>query len=470
MSPRRILFLGGRLRWPRRTVRLRLTLVYASLFLVSGTALLAITYVLVRQATDQVLVGTKSDGSSFVISEKDRKGVPASKGVPGSKGVKTRSRRVAVDGQAGRGRRLTPQQLLEQTHRDRALAQRQHDEEMRLLLEKSGIALALMAALSVLLGWLAAGRVLRPLRTLNDRARKISASDLHKRLALAGPDDELKQLADTLDDLLDRLEASFAAQRQFVANASHELRTPLARAQTLGEIALSDPAATVASLRASHRRVLAAGAQQERLIEALLTLARSERGLDHREPFDLAAVAATVVAAARPEVARRGLGLRARLEPAETLGDARLGERLIANLVDNALRHNEPAGEVEVTTGSRAGKAVVAVRNTGPIVQPEAVPQLFQPFRRGGADRTDHRHGIGLGLSIVNAIAAAHEALVEARAEPAGGLHIEVRFPPGREAIRSRLRESVSREVRRTRRRRSSGGHRGRAAELPAGS
>ena len=412
----------SRLRLPRRTVRLRLTVVYASLFLVSGAALLAITYVLVRQATGKVLVGTKPNGSTFVISQNKTKGAPAAKRPKnGRRGV------AALNGQGDK--RFTPQQLLAQARRDAALAKRQHEEELRLLLEQSGIALALMAAISILLGWLAAGRVLRPLRTLNDHAREISASDLHKRLALAGPDDELKQLAGTLDDLLDRLEASFAAQRQFVANASHELRTPLARARTLAEIALGDPDATVESLRASHRRVLAADAQQERLIEALLTLARSERGLDHREPVDIAAIAGSVLAAVQPEVERRGLHLRAELEPAEASGDARLAERLIANLVDNALRHNEAGGRVEVTTTTRDGRAVVSVSNTGPLVQADAVEQLFQPFRRGGTDRTDHSDGVGLGLSIVNAIAAAHEAPLAARPQPGGGLHIEVGFP-----------------------------------------
>ena len=416
------LFPRAWLRLPRRTVRLRLTVVYASLFLVSGAALLAITYVLVRQATGKVLVGTKPNGSTFVISQNRTKGVPP------AKRAKTGRRGMAVV--TGQGdKRLTPQQLLAQARRDAALAKRQHEEELRLLLEQSGIALALMAATSILLGWLAAGRVLRPLRTLNDRAREISASDLHRRLALAGPDDELKQLADTLDDLLDRLEASFAAQRQFVANASHELRTPLARAQTLAEIALGDPDATVESLRASHRRVLAAGTQQERLIEALLTLARSERGVDLRVPVDLAAVAGTVLAATRPELEQRGLDLHAELERAETSGDARLAERLIANLVDNALRHNEAGGRVEVRTTTRDGRAVVAVSNTGPLVRPDAVEQLFQPFRHGGADRTDHSDGIGLGLSIVTAIAAAHDALLAARARPGGGLDIEVGFP-----------------------------------------
>jgi signal transduction histidine kinase len=311
------------------------------------------------------------------------------------------------------------------------VAVRQRDVTLHQLFAKSGMALALMAAVSVLLGWLFAGRVLRPLRTITERAREISASNLNERVALAGPDDELTQLANTFDELLGRLEASFAAQRQFVANAAHELRTPLTRAQTLGEVALGDPAATVDSLRASHGRVLAAGRQQKRLIEALLTLARSERGLDEREPFDLATVTATMLHARRREAERRGLYVHATLEPAATTGDPRLAERLVANLLDNALRYNQPHGRIDVTTGARAGKAVLSVANSGTQIPPEEVERLFRPFQRIGTDRTNQSHGLGLGLSIVQAIAAAHDATLTARPQPGGGLDIEVGFPSG---------------------------------------
>src|SRR5262245_7216660 len=417
----RLLFSRPPVRLPSRTIRLRLTIIYAGLFLACGTGLLAVTYVLVREATGDVLVATKSDGSSLSIGGTGA-GAPAN-------GTKESFSRVG-----DRAPRLTPQQQEAQTQRDRALATRQHDEEMRVLLEKSGIALAIMAAASIVLGWLAAGRMLRPLRTLNERAREISASDLHKRLSLEGPEDEVTRLADTFDDLLGRLEASFAAQRQFVANASHELRTPLARARTLAEVALSDPDANVDSLRASHRRVLAAGKQQERLIEALLTLARSERGLDHHEPFDLAAVTDSVVVAKRPEAERRGLGLRASLQPAETSGDMRLAERLITNLVVNAIRHNRARGSVDVSATIKAGRAVFSVANTGPNVPPEQIDRLVQPFERLTTSRTDHSEGIGLGLSIVSAIATAHDASLAVQARPPGGLHVEVSFARGNPA------------------------------------
>jgi signal transduction histidine kinase len=405
------------LRAPRRTVRLRLTILYALLFLASGVGLLSITYLLVRQAGD-VVVGTSSNGASFAVGKR-----------PGSVVIGKLPPSVATTRGRAPGGPLSAQQLKAQAQHDMEVAVGQRNAELNQLLEKSGVALALMTALSVLLGWFFAGRVLRPLRTITERAREISASNLHERVALVGPDDELTQLADTFDDLLGRLEAAFAAQRQFVANAAHELRTPLTRAQTLGEVALGDPAATVDSLRASHGRVLAAGREQERLIEALLTLARSERGLDEREPFDLATVTATMLHARHDETEQRRLYVHATLQPAQTAGDPRLAERLVANLLDNALRYNEPHGRIDVTTTARSGRAVLSVANSGPPIPPGEVDRLFRPFQRLGADRTDQGDGLGLGLSIVQAIATAHQATLTARAQQAGGLEIEVGFP-----------------------------------------
>ena len=208
----------------------------------------------------------------------------------------------------------------------------------------SVIALAIMAAVSMGLGWLIAGRVLRPLRTITTAARDISATNLHRRLALDGPDDEFKELGDTFDGLLGRLDASFQSQRQFVANASHELRTPLARLKTLAQVALADPDASVESLRAAHERVLASEQQLEGLIAALLNLASSERALDRREPVDLAAVTDEVLAARRHEIERRDLQLNATLDPARVEGNRQLIERLVANLIDNAIRHNMTGG------------------------------------------------------------------------------------------------------------------------------
>ena len=385
-------------RLPQRSVRLQLTLLYGTLFLVSGAGLLAINYVLVRaRYTDNffVVAGTKVSDAGGVVTA----GAPPPVGAVMSK-----------------------QALI-------AGAENTSTAALHQLLLQSGIALGIMAIASIWLGWLIAGRALRPLRTITNAARDISASNLHRRLALKGPDDEVKQLANTFDDLLGRLEASFDAQRQFVANASHELRTPLTLERTLVEVALADPDATVDTLRATCERVLAAGEQQERLIEGLLTLSRSQRGLDHREPFDLAAVAAEVVETRRPEAEARGLQIDARFEPARSSGDPRLGERLVANLVDNAARHNVPGGRVEIATATRGGKAVLTVINTGPVIRPDDLDRLYQPFQRLDTDRNGDQDGLGLGLSIVHAIAAAHGASLVTRAQPDGGLNIAVTFP-----------------------------------------
>jgi signal transduction histidine kinase len=292
-------------------------------------------------------------------------------------------------------------------------------DQVQQLLLLSGIALAVMLAVSIAAGWLMAGRVLRPLRTITATTRQISEANLHQRLAVAEPDDELKDLADTIDGLLARLEGAFDtqkdaldAQRRFVANASHELRGPLTRERAAIEVALADPKASTQSLRATFERVLAASKQQERLIDALLTLARGQAGLDRRERFDLAAVTDEVLLARHAEVQRRQLHIDATLDPAPALGDPRLAERLVANLVDNAIRHNLPAGWVQIQTSTRAGRAELSVANSGPAVPPAEVDRLLRPFQRLGADRTGHRQGHGLGLSIVAAVAAGLQVVV----------------------------------------------------------
>jgi signal transduction histidine kinase len=291
-----------------------------------------------------------------------------------------------------------------------------------------GIALAIMAVLSAWLGWLMAGRALRPVRGMTAKARVISEKNLHERLALAGPADELKELGDTFDGLLTRLESAFGAQRQFVANASHELRTPLALERAMVEVALADPEASAASLRATCQRVLAAGAEQERVIDALLTLARGQRGLDHREPFDLGEVTGRVLAARAPDAQRRlGLRVEASLGPAPTSGDAELAERLIANLVDNALVHNVDGGWLTVHTGIRTGHAVLLVANSGTVIDPGEVDRLLRPFERLGTDRTGRR--AGLGLAIAAAIAQAHGATLTLKPSASGDLDVEVGFP-----------------------------------------
>jgi signal transduction histidine kinase len=282
-----------------------------------------------------------------------------------------------------------------------------------------------MAVLSIWLGWVIAGRALRPLRTITNAAREISASNLHRRLALEGPDDELKQLGTTFDGLLARLEGSFDAQRQFVANASHELRTPLTLERTLLELALSDPEPSLDSYRHTCEQLLAVGEQQERLIEALLTLSRSQRGVASHQPVDLAAIATTAVAAADHD----GLVFDPNLQPARTTGDPRLVERLVANLISNAIRHNTTGGRVELTTETRDGRALLTIANDGPRIPADELERIFEPFQRVDGTRTADANGLGLGLSIVKAIADAHNATIATRSNAAGGLHIEVGFP-----------------------------------------
>lgn len=299
--------------------------------------------------------------------------------------------------------------------------------ELHQLLLSSGIALGAMAVISIALGWFIAGRVLQPLRAITASVRDISATNLHERLALHGPDDELRELGDTFNALLTRLDASFQAQRRFIANASHELRTPLARQRALGQVALADPDASADALRVAHERVLVAGVQQERLIDALLVLARGQAGLYGTEGFDLAQITERVIEDRRAEAISLGVELRRALSPASTAGDPRLVEHLVANLIDNAVRHNIENGWVEIATGERDGQAVLTVANTGPTVPPTEIAQLFQPFRRLGTDRVGP--GAGLGLSIVQAIADTHGATLTTKPRPAGGLHINAAFP-----------------------------------------
>jgi signal transduction histidine kinase len=288
-----------------------------------------------------------------------------------------------------------------------------------------GIALAIVAVASVWVAWLVAGRVLRPLRSITSAARDISATSLDRRLALDGPHDELKELGDTFDGLLERLDASFSAQRQFVANASHELRTPLARLKTLTQVALSDPSADVDSLRTAHERVLASEQQLEQLIEALLTLAEGEETSGPRAHMDLGNVAARVLDGRTAEIEGSGLRLDASLEPTAVTGDPRLVERLVDNLVDNAIRHNNDGGWIEITTSGGA----VSVANGGAPISAEELERIKQPFGRGAGGQRSRADGYGLGLSIVQAIAAAHRAVISVSALGDGGLRVEVQFP-----------------------------------------
>ncbi len=389
-----------RLRLPRRTIRLRLAVLYGGLFFISGAAVLALTYAGVSH-THQAY--------TRIVHEHAVRPVGPEGGLEGGPEVSE-----AVPGPTGSIAVLDPNQ---------------RNADLRVLAFVSVVALAIMAVISIALGWWIAGRVLRPLRTITTAARDISATNLHRRLALDGPDDEFKELGDTFDGLLGRLEQSFQSQRQFVANASHELRTPLARLKTLVQVALADPNASLESLRAAHERVLASEEQLERLIEALLSLASSERALDRREPVDLATVTGEVIADRQPEIERRGLQLNATLDAARAEGNTQLLERLVANLLDNAIRHNIVGGRVDVMTATTARGVVLSVANDGPVIGAEELDRLQRPFQRLGAERVNRGDGHGLGLSIVHAISCAHGAIVVVQSRPDGGLEVEVRFP-----------------------------------------
>jgi signal transduction histidine kinase len=294
------------------------------------------------------------------------------------------------------------------------------------LLAGSAVALVLLVPVALALGWLVAGRLLGPLRAITATAKAISAGNLHQRLALGEPTDELTELGSTLDDLFARLEAAFDAHRHFVANASHELRTPLAGLRTLLEVTLADPDADAATLRATCEEALVLGGHQERLVQALLALATSERGMSRRDTCDLAQTVRRVLAARSGRAAEAGIELVEGLAPAVTAGDPRLIESLIANLVDNAIGHNHPGGHVHIATATSAPWVSITVSNSGPVVPEDQLQRLLQPFQRLSPNHGGH--GFGLGLAIVNAVVQAHQAALTIRARAEGGLDITVRF------------------------------------------
>ncbi|GAA3212952.1 sensor histidine kinase [Nonomuraea helvata] len=371
-------------------LRLRLTLLYSSVFAVSGAILLGITYLLVSHAAG-VFYGTGQFGGpqqGDVSYNSDR--------LPSLPGI---ARELWAQGA------------------------RQREGILHELLVQSGIALAIMGVFSVALGWFVAGRALRPMAAMAATVREISARNLHERLSVQTPHDELKDLADTVDGLLARLESAFDAQKHFVANAAHELRTPLTLERALLEETLTDGEATLASYRAMTERLLALSMDQGRRLEALLMLANSERGLDRQEHFDLAAVVRRVLHTSPSWI-------EAVLKSAPASGDPAQIERLVANLVDNAVYYNVPDGRVNVSTGVRDGRALLSISNTGPVIPQGEIQRLFAPFQRLRTERTTYDDGHhGLGLSIVQAIASAHNAVITAHAAPAGGLLVEIAFP-----------------------------------------
>ena len=371
----------------RTTLRWRLTLVYGAVAVAVGLLLLVLSLVLVQRAL------------SVEFRNSDRLAVS----LPGG-------------------------QLL--TLKDYQATLRA--EAMSTLLNQGLLALALLGALGVGLAYYLAGRVLQPLQDITSAAQRLSAERLDARIDLAGPQDELKQLADTFDAMLGRLEASFEAQRRFVADASHELRTPLAVMRTEVDVALADPDASTDDLRASAAVVRDATMRADRLVDSLLLLARSDRlevdGLPLREQVELPEVVEQALAAVRVEAQARGLHVLTSYAPAPVLGDSGLLERLAGNLVENAVRHNVDGGWLRVDTGVVQGHARLQVSSSGPVVPSQEVAGLFEPFRRHGTARTSRR-GAGLGLAIVRAVARAHGGTAVADARPDGGLTVTVDLP-----------------------------------------
>ncbi|MBT2232397.1 cell wall metabolism sensor histidine kinase WalK [Nonomuraea sp. NEAU-A123] len=373
-----------------RTVRLRFTALYGALFLLSGVGLLVITN----------LVGLGS--------------------------------RISSPAQIPPGEPLTLGTAQELIGRLQTQLSEIEALQARQLLIGSAVALAVMAVVSVVLGRIVAGRVLRPLRTITATTRRISADNLHERLAAPGPDDEVKDLADTIDGLLERLEGSFAAQRRFVANASHELRTPLATMRASLDVAVAKPEPVPAQTIALAGRIRTELDQVDRLLEGFLMLARTQHGaLSDRARLSLGRVVAAALIARAADITAKNLTVHDDdvHDGAWTQGSRTLLTRMADNVIDNAITHNHDGGWIRLTTTADGATALLVVETGGPVLDQEQVARLAQPFQRLGTDRTGSSNGSGLGLSIVAAIAAAHGGGLDLRARPEGGLRVAISLP-----------------------------------------
>jgi signal transduction histidine kinase len=402
--------------WPQK-VRTRLALIYAALFFAAGSALLGLTYGLVASSlpTQPPAGDTVSNQELSTLIHECKATSYVVKGnhlIPVSTPLLPACKQAEVAYNAGTAAGLAAQ-------RDRALSD---------LLVFSLVGLAVMTIASGGLGWFMSGRVLRPVRVITQTARRASEQHLGERLALTGARDELKELADTFDGMLERLDAAFTTQRRFVANASHELRTPLTVMRTAIDVTLAKPSPTARQLTDMAVRVRRSIDRAESMVEALLTLAVSDQGKLSTEFTDLATWAEDAIDAAAPEIERLDLHVDTTLDPAETTGDPQLLDRMIQNLVDNAVRYNEPGGWITLRTGTSDGAVYLQIANSGPFIPDDAVPSLFEPFRRMEA-RTGVRDGVGLGLSITRSVVTAHRATVTARSQPGGGLDISVVIP-----------------------------------------
>ncbi|MEU6477768.1 HAMP domain-containing sensor histidine kinase [Streptomyces sp. NPDC047017] len=386
--------------WLRPTIRIRLTLLYGGMFLIAGILLLSIIYLLAANA-----LNAGSDLPFKIVSG-------------------------SISSDTCNFPDKLPANELNQALNACVNQQRQHALDD--LLSRSLLTLLGLAVIAFAFGYAMAGRVLSPLGRITRTARAVAGSDLSRRIELDGPDDELKELADTFDDMLERLQRAFTAQQRFVGNASHELRTPLAINRTLLEVHLSDPQAPV-ELQQLGKTLLATNERSEQLVEGLLLLARSDNQIVERKPVDLAEVASQAVDQTHAEAEAKGVEIRAAYQPAVVQGNGVLLERIALNLVQNAVRYNVPSAEdggwVEVTTDVQHGQAVLVVANTGPVVPAYEIDNLFEPFRRLRTERTGSDKGVGLGLSIVRSVARAHGGHISARPREGGGLVMRVTLP-----------------------------------------
>lgn len=411
-------------RRPRRvTLRTRLTIVYGGIFLVAGIVLLGTTYALFNQQ-----LGGPGELTGIRMTEKLPPPDQADAGDPDGGPSARREFRVITDD----GDTLYGADAQEWIKRERADLQ---DSAATSLLTQGAMALLVIGAIAAGLGWLVAGRVLAPLHRVTDTAARIAAAPaadrgLHERIALTGPDDEVKDLADTFDTMVERLDRSFGGQRRFVANASHELRTPLTVSRALIDVAMhrKDASEDMRTLGADLLRI---NSRHERLISGLLLLAASENEIPQPRPVDLADLVAHVIAQTAHEATEAGVVVRDEAGEAMTAGDALLLERMAENLIVNGIRHNTGAGGWVCVTSGPAGddRVELQVSNTGPAVAAYEIPDLFEPFQRRNADRLATGNGTGLGLSIVRSVVHSHGGEVAARPRAGGGLVVTVTLP-----------------------------------------